>query len=82
MGNIVGHITVNTLDFETPNWLSCQGQLVPVEEFPWLFKILGTRFGGDGVETFGIPNLPSFVDLDGSTLTYVICHDGTFPKQP
>jgi microcystin-dependent protein len=59
----------------TPNgWINCTGQLVPVSEFGTLFQVLGTRFGGDGQTTFGLPNLtatpPPGVD-DFSSLYFI-----------
>jgi microcystin-dependent protein len=58
-----------------PNgWANCTGQLFPVSEFANLFQVLGTRFGGDGQTTFGLPNLtntpPPGVD-DGISLYFI-----------
>jgi len=38
-------------------WIECAGQLLQIANYPDLFKILGTTFGGDGQTTFGVPNL-------------------------
>lgn len=38
-------------------WLFCAGQAVLIDDYPRLFDVLGSRFGGDGVTTFGIPDL-------------------------
>ena len=35
----------------------CEGQLLPISENETLFNLIGTTYGGDGQETFGIPNL-------------------------
>ena len=55
-------------------WLSCTGQLMSVSESANLFQVLGTRFGGDGQTTFGLPNLtntpPPGVD-DFSSLYFI-----------
>ena len=55
-------------------WINCTGQLMPVSEFANLFQVLGTRFGGDGQTTFGLPNLtntpPPGVD-DFSSLYFI-----------
>jgi microcystin-dependent protein len=34
-----------------------QGQLMPISQNDTLFTLYGTTYGGDGQETFGIPNL-------------------------
>lgn len=33
------------------------GQLLSISENSLLFSIIGTTFGGDGTNTFGLPNL-------------------------
>lgn len=49
MGNVNG---------QTPNgWLPCNGALVSIQTYPALFSLIGTTYGGDGVNTFGIPDL-------------------------
>ena len=39
------------------NWMFCLGQELPISEYDTLFSLLGTTFGGDGVQTFALPNL-------------------------
>lgn len=39
-----------------PGWLLMYGQVVAIADYPRLFSVLGTRYGGDGVATFGIPD--------------------------
>src|SRR5438309_254211 len=36
-------------DFEPCNWLFCDGKLLPIFEFDLLFMLIGTQYGGDGV---------------------------------
>jgi microcystin-dependent protein len=38
-------------------WALCNGQMLSVSEHPVLFSVIGSAFGGDGVETFALPNL-------------------------
>lgn len=35
----------------------CNGQLMSIQQNVALFSLLGTVYGGDGVRTFGLPNL-------------------------
>jgi microcystin-dependent protein len=35
----------------------CNGQLLPVGQNQALFALLGTAYGGDGINTFGLPDL-------------------------
>lgn len=36
----------------------CAGQLLPVRQYQALFSLIGAEFGGDGRNTFALPNLP------------------------
>ncbi len=43
---------------KTPDgWAHCSGQLLKISDYPDLFSLLGTTYGGDGVTTFGLPDL-------------------------
>lgn len=37
-------------------WLFCAGQIVQISQYPKLYAVLGTRYGGNGTTTFGIPD--------------------------
>ncbi len=41
----------------------CNGQLVSIQQNQALFALLGTTYGGDGVSTFGLPDLRGRVPL-------------------
>ncbi|MDF4002137.1 tail fiber protein [Luteibacter sp. PPL552] len=38
-------------------WLACDGSLQPISQYETLYVLLGTTYGGDGVNTFGLPDL-------------------------
>ena len=38
-----------------PGWADANGELLQISQHPNLFKVLGTKFGGDGINTFGVP---------------------------
>ena len=40
-----------------PSGMACDGQLLSISEYEALYTILGTTYGGDGVNTFALPNL-------------------------
>ncbi len=44
-------------NFAPQNWMFCKGQALPIAEYEALFTIIGTIYGGDGVNTFALPNL-------------------------
>lgn len=71
----VGEIRIFAGNFAPVGWLFCQGQLVPISENETLFNLIGTTYGGDGQETFGLPDLQGRVPLHQGTLsgnTYVL----------
>ena len=37
-------------------YLWCNGQIVSIANYPGLYAVLGTSFGGDGISTFGLPD--------------------------
>jgi len=53
----IGEIRIFGFNFAPTQWAKCQGQLVSIAQNTAMFSILGTTFGGDGVSTFGLPNL-------------------------
>ncbi|MBS1063794.1 tail fiber protein [Gluconobacter wancherniae] len=38
-------------------FLVAAGQLLPIAEYPQLYAVIGTTYGGDGLATFALPNL-------------------------
>ena len=40
-----------------PGWAQCNGQLLPISAYTALFSLLGTYYGGNGISTFGLPDL-------------------------
>lgn len=50
-------------NFAPAGWALCQGQLMPISENDALFILLGTMYGGDGQETFGLPDLQGRVPI-------------------
>jgi microcystin-dependent protein len=53
----VGEIRMFGGNFPPVGWMLCQGQPLPISENDVLFQLIGTTYGGDGQETFNLPNL-------------------------
>jgi len=53
----LGEIRMAGFNFSPYGWAQCQGQLLPVNQNSALFALLGTVFGGDGQNTFGLPDM-------------------------
>ena len=53
----LGEIKIISWNFPPKGWAFCNGSLLPINQNQALFSILGTTYGGDGRQTFGLPNL-------------------------
>ena len=53
----LGEIRVFSFGIVPKGWLSCYGQLLQINSNQPLYALLGTQFGGNGVNTFGLPDL-------------------------
>jgi microcystin-dependent protein len=53
----VGEIRMFGGSFAPAGWAFCDGSLQPISENETLFNLIGTTYGGDGQETFALPNL-------------------------
>ncbi|MCF0070235.1 tail fiber protein [Dyadobacter sp. CY261] len=53
----VGEIRIFAGNFAPAGWMFCEGQLLPISENEVLFQLIGTTYGGDGQETFSLPDL-------------------------
>ena len=60
-------ITSWAADFAPKSWAYCAGQLLPVAQNQALFSLLGTTFGGDGRNTFALPDLRGRVPVGTGT---------------
>ena len=76
----LGQITVYPYTFPPRGWMDCAGQLLPISQYTALFSLLGTYYGGNGVNNFALPDLQGRVGISQGTApggsTYVIGEDG------
>jgi microcystin-dependent protein len=59
----IGEIRMFAGTFPPLGWLFCDGQQLPISENEALYQLIGTTYGGDGQETFNLPNLQSRVPM-------------------
>ncbi len=64
---MVGEIRMFAGNFAPNGWMFCEGQTLPISENEVLFQLIGTTYGGDGEETFNLPNLASRVPIHMGT---------------
>ena len=59
----LGEIRMTGFNFAPSGWALCDGQILAISSNAALFSLLGTTYGGDGVQTFNLPNLQSRVPI-------------------
>lgn len=63
----LGEIRMTGFNFAPNGWALCNGQLLAISQNAALFSLLGTMYGGNGVQTFGLPNLQGRVPIHQGT---------------
>jgi microcystin-dependent protein len=53
----VGQILAVGFKFAPAGWFLCDGSLKPIAKYETLYDLIGTTYGGDGVNTFAVPDL-------------------------
>ncbi len=53
----LGQIEIFSFGFAPRGWALCAGQLMSIQQNQALFAVLGTTFGGNGINTFALPDL-------------------------
>ena len=66
----VGEIKMWLMSWAPQGWALCNGNLLPIAQNQVLYSLLGKQFGGDGVTTFGLPDLRGRVAM-GTTKSVV-----------
>ncbi|MBB4707728.1 phage tail protein [Xanthomonas arboricola] len=74
----IGEIRMFGFGRTPQGWQACDGSLLSISEYETLFVLIGTLYGGDGQNTFAVPDLRGRVPLhqgQGPGLSnYVIAH--------
>jgi len=68
--SFIGEIRMFAGNFAPSGWAFCNGQTMQIAQFDALFALIGTTYGGDGQNTFQLPNLQSRIPV----------HQGTNPS--
>ena len=63
----VGEIRMFGGNFAPAGWAFCNGATMPISENDVLFTLIGTTYGGDGEETFQLPDLQGRASLHSGT---------------
>jgi len=66
----VGEITQVAFDFAPKDWAKCDGSFVPIGQNQILYAAIGTKFGGNGVTNFALPDARGRTLIGTGILTY------------
>lgn len=58
-------------------YLPADGRLLPINQYQAVFSIMGTNFGGNGVNNFALPDLRN---LAPPGLFWSVCTEGIYPS--
>ncbi len=53
----IGQVLLVPYTFAPVGWLSCEGQILPIQGYETLFSLIGAMYGGDGQTNFALPDL-------------------------
>lgn len=57
MEGTIGEIRLFAASFAPKTWSYCDGSIIAISSNTALYSILGTTYGGNGVQTFALPDL-------------------------
>lgn len=63
MDGTIGEIRMFAGNFPPRGWFFCNGSLQSIANNSAFFAVIGTMYGGDGQQTFGLPNLQGRVPI-------------------
>lgn len=61
MDAFTGEIMTFGGGYAPANWALCQGQVLSINQYQILYSLIGTTYGGDGVNNFRLPDLQGVV---------------------
>lgn len=78
----IGEVRMFACGYAPLGWALCNGQVLPISQNSKLFAIISTRYGGNGTNTFALPNLQGCVPLcagQGQGSQYTVGQSGGAP---
>ncbi len=67
MNPYIGEIRLLAFEFAPRTWAQCNGQLLSIQQNTALFSLLGTTYGGNGINNFALPDLRGRAGMHRST---------------
>lgn len=63
----IGEVAIFSGNFIPRNWEACDGKALEIQNYQYLFTIIGTYYGGDGRVYFKLPNLVETAAIHSGT---------------
>lgn len=83
MNPFIGEIRMFCGKYAPVNWMFCDGSSLAISQYDALFNLIGTTYGGDGVQNFNLPDLrgrvPVHIGAAPGRPSYNIGQVGGFP---
>lgn len=81
----VGEVMIFGFNFCPHGWTAANGQTLTLSQNTALFSLYSTRFGGNGMTTFGVPKQTVITGPVGGnvpSMTVCVATQGVFPQRP
>ena len=78
----IGEIATYAFNFCPRNWLPTDGRLIGIYSNTALYSLIGNYYGGDGKQTFALPNIAPIATQNGPKMLRCIAVYGAFPSRP
>ncbi len=59
----LSEVKIVSFGFPPKGWAFCNGQIMAISQNQALFSLLGTTYGGDGIQNFALPNLQGRIPI-------------------
>jgi microcystin-dependent protein len=59
----LGEVRTAAFNVTPAGWAACDGRVLEIRDYERLYRLVGTAFGGDGVDTFALPDLQGRIPI-------------------
>jgi microcystin-dependent protein len=66
----IGEVRMFAGNYAPADWVLCDGRALDIASYDTLFFLIGTTYGGDGVNYFNVPDFRGRVPLHAGTATW------------
>ncbi|KAL4446366.1 hypothetical protein ABPG77_003173 [Micractinium sp. CCAP 211/92] len=78
----IAEVVAFGFNFCPTGYLPADGRLLPIAQYTAVFALMGTTYGGNGLNNFAIPTIQPNCKPSGFCLTYCLAVEGIFPSRP